>query len=173
MRTQVQSLASLSGLRIRRCHELWCRLAGCSFYSSPSLGTSVCHECGPKKTKNKLLAEKQEFPIRFHQEGDVTCEVAIQKCKFFGWEADRPSKQRAQHRAWKNSFQGILRRSHKLEPRVREGKREDIEDSHYVLLSREAIKSEFIRKKFAEHLKCSFFIINLMFFFFFWTVLKY
>ena len=22
----VQSLASLSGLRIRRCHELWCRL---------------------------------------------------------------------------------------------------------------------------------------------------
>lgn len=65
-----------------------------------------------------------------------------------------------------------MRRSHKLEPRVREGKREDIEDSHYVLLSREAIKSEFIRKKFAEHLKCSF-IINLMFFFFFRTVLKY
>ena len=25
MRTQVQSLASLSGLRIRRCCELWCR----------------------------------------------------------------------------------------------------------------------------------------------------
>ena len=25
MRTQVQSLASLSGLRIRCCHELWCR----------------------------------------------------------------------------------------------------------------------------------------------------
>ena len=25
MRTQVQSLASLSGLRIWRCHELWCR----------------------------------------------------------------------------------------------------------------------------------------------------
>ena len=26
MRLWVQSLASLSGLRIRRCHELWCRL---------------------------------------------------------------------------------------------------------------------------------------------------
>jgi len=26
MRLQVQSLASLSGLRIRRCRELWCRL---------------------------------------------------------------------------------------------------------------------------------------------------
>ena len=26
-RLQVQSLASLSGLRIRRCHELWCRPA--------------------------------------------------------------------------------------------------------------------------------------------------
>ena len=25
MRLQVQPLASLSGLRIRRCHELWCR----------------------------------------------------------------------------------------------------------------------------------------------------
>ena len=26
VRTQVQSLASFSGLRIWRCHELWCRL---------------------------------------------------------------------------------------------------------------------------------------------------
>ena len=26
MRFQVRSLALLSGLRIRRCHELWCRL---------------------------------------------------------------------------------------------------------------------------------------------------
>ena len=25
MRLQVQSLASLSGLRIQHCHELWCR----------------------------------------------------------------------------------------------------------------------------------------------------
>ena len=26
MRTRVWSLASLSGLKIRHCHELWCRL---------------------------------------------------------------------------------------------------------------------------------------------------
>ena len=30
MRTQVRSVASLSGLRIRRCHELWCGPRGSS-----------------------------------------------------------------------------------------------------------------------------------------------
>ena len=29
MRMQVQSLASLSGLRVRRCCELWCRSQAC------------------------------------------------------------------------------------------------------------------------------------------------
>ena len=63
---QVQSLASISELRIRRCPELWCRskmqLGSCiavalvwaSAYSSdepPSLGTSICRGCGPKKDK--------------------------------------------------------------------------------------------------------------------------
>ena len=57
MRTQVQHLASLRGLRIRHCHELWCKLqmrlgsgvavavleAGSwSSDSTPSLGTSMC-----------------------------------------------------------------------------------------------------------------------------------
>ena len=70
MRMQVLLLASLSGLRIRRCHELWCRsqmqlgsgvavaVAWAGGYSSdwtPSLETSICHECGPKKTKKKKL----------------------------------------------------------------------------------------------------------------------
>ena len=69
MRTQVPSLALLSGLRIWRCRELWCRwqtqlrsgidvtVKQASSYSSnstPSLGTSICCECSPKKTKNKL-----------------------------------------------------------------------------------------------------------------------
>ena len=85
MRSRVQSLASLSGLRIQRCQELWCRLqtwlgsgvamswgvgyrrgldlallwlwyrlvATASSDWTPSLGTSICHRCGPKKTKNK------------------------------------------------------------------------------------------------------------------------
>ena len=66
MRTLFQSLASLSGLRIQSCHELWCRLqmrlrsdvavalvqaGGYNSDSTPSLGTSICRRCGPKKTK--------------------------------------------------------------------------------------------------------------------------
>ena len=62
---QVQSLASLSGLRIQRCCELWCMLqtllrsdaavvvaqaGGYSFDLTSSLGTSVCHRCSPKNT---------------------------------------------------------------------------------------------------------------------------
>ena len=61
-----RSLASLSGLRIWHCREPWCRsqtwiwsriavvVAEASGYSSewiPSLGTSTCHGCSPRKTK--------------------------------------------------------------------------------------------------------------------------
>ena len=68
MKTQVWSLAFLSGLRIQHCHELWCRLQAllrscvavalvyASSYSSdwaPILGTSMCHGCSPKKIKKK------------------------------------------------------------------------------------------------------------------------
>ena len=68
MRTQVWSLALLSGLSIRHCRELWCRLqtwlrsgitvavvqAGSySSDSTPSLGTSICHGCGPKKERKE------------------------------------------------------------------------------------------------------------------------
>ena len=68
MRWRVRSLASLSGLRIWRCHELWCRsqtwvrsgvavamaeASTCSSDSTPSLGTSICLGCGPKKTHTK------------------------------------------------------------------------------------------------------------------------
>ena len=58
-RLQVQSLASLSGLRIQYCQELRCSLkmqlrsdvavaGSCSSNLTPSLGTSICHGCGPK-----------------------------------------------------------------------------------------------------------------------------
>ena len=68
MRTQVGSLALISGLRIQHYCQLWCRLqtwlrpgiavavvqASCySFDSTPSLGTSLCHECLPKKWQKK------------------------------------------------------------------------------------------------------------------------
>ena len=66
MRTQVRSLASVSGLGIQCGHELWwrsqTRLRSCaaaavveagnySSDSTPSLGTSMCHRCGPKTDK--------------------------------------------------------------------------------------------------------------------------
>ena len=56
--------ASLSGLRIQNCHDLWCRsqtwitscpavavgkASGCSSDSNPSLGTSICYGYGLKK----------------------------------------------------------------------------------------------------------------------------
>ena len=60
----VPSLALLSGLKIQRCRELWCRLqtqlgsrvamalawnGGYSSDSTPSLGSSICHRSSPKK----------------------------------------------------------------------------------------------------------------------------
>ena len=66
--------ALFSGLRIQHCCELWCRsqtwlgsgvavaVALASSYSSnstSSLGTSICHHCGPKKTKKKDKKNKE------------------------------------------------------------------------------------------------------------------
>ena len=68
MRLRVRSLPLLSGLTIRRCRELWCRLqtrlgsrvavalaeaGGYSSDSTPSLGTSICHGSGPRNSKKK------------------------------------------------------------------------------------------------------------------------
>ena len=68
MRMWFQSLALFSGLRIRRCYELLCRslmglesgvaVAEAGNYSSnltPSLGTSICLECSPKKKRKKPM----------------------------------------------------------------------------------------------------------------------
>ena len=75
MRTQVQSLALLNGLRIWFCHEMWCRLqiqlgslivvamvqaSGYSSDSTSSLGTSICSRCSPKKTKIKNTKQQQQ-----------------------------------------------------------------------------------------------------------------
>ena len=66
MRMWVRSLASLTGLGIYHCSDLWCRLqmrlrsgvavtvvkaSSCSSDSTPSLGTSIC--CGKKNQKKK------------------------------------------------------------------------------------------------------------------------
>ena len=82
-RMQIQSLALYSGLRIRRCHELWCmsqtqlgsdvavavvQASGYSFNSTPSLGTSICHGCGPEKQTNKKdqYLPKKMISLHYH-----------------------------------------------------------------------------------------------------------
>ena len=75
MRMQVQSLALQGGLRIQHCHELRGRsqtqlgsgiavpVAEAGSYSSnltPSLGTSICRGCGPKKQKKKKTKNKKQ-----------------------------------------------------------------------------------------------------------------
>jgi len=75
MRIQVRSLASLIGLRIQHCHEMWCRsqmqlgsciavaMAQAGSYSSdstPSLGTSICLSVALKRdthTQRKPLSK--------------------------------------------------------------------------------------------------------------------
>ena len=74
MRLWVQSLASLSELRIRHYRELWCRsqmglrcgtavavakASRCSSSWTPSLGTSICCGHGPRKDK-KTKQTKQK-----------------------------------------------------------------------------------------------------------------
>ena len=76
MRMQVWSWALLSGLRIWHYHELFCRskmrlrsdIAVAVVYagrlssdSTPSLGTSICHRCGPKKKKKKRKKKRTEL----------------------------------------------------------------------------------------------------------------
>ena len=74
MRLQVPSLASISGLRIWRCHELWYRLqtqlrsdvavavvwaGSCSSSSTPSLGSSVSVALKSKKKKKVVFLQIQ------------------------------------------------------------------------------------------------------------------
>ena len=74
-RRQTRSLALLSGLRVWHCRELQCRsqtqlrsgdaaaMVEAGSYSSdstPSLGMSICHDCIPKKQKNKKQKQKQK-----------------------------------------------------------------------------------------------------------------
>ena len=90
MKLRVQSLASLSGLRIQHCHELWwCRsqmqlrsrvavavvqVGSYSSDSTPSLGTSIYHGCNPRKDqKKKKLSRESDQESRssshyFHNE---------------------------------------------------------------------------------------------------------
>ena len=70
MKTQVQSLASLSGLRVQHCCDLWCSLqtwlrsgiavavvwvSGYSSDSTSALGTSICWGWPEKDQKKKCV----------------------------------------------------------------------------------------------------------------------
>ena len=72
MRTQVPSLASLGGVTIWHCCNCSCRhvsdlvavaVVQAGSYSSdstPSLGTPICRECSPEKTKDKKKKKKRK-----------------------------------------------------------------------------------------------------------------
>ena len=83
MRMQVLSLALFSGLRVGCCRELGCRsktrlgsgvavavawAGNCSSDSTPSLGTSICGWCVPKKGKKK----KKSFDGEENEQGLLT-----------------------------------------------------------------------------------------------------
>ena len=80
LRMRVWSLASLGGLRIWCCHELWCssqmqlgshiavalvlvqnlwQAGSCSSDSMPSLGTSICCRCSLKNQKKKKKKKRK------------------------------------------------------------------------------------------------------------------
>ena len=96
IRMWVQSLPSLSGLRIQGFRELWSRLqtrlrsgtavaiVQAGSYSSkltPSLGTSICWGYSPKKTTNKT--KKRKIIIVFLRLilKNITCII----CKWNKW----------------------------------------------------------------------------------------
>ena len=73
----VRSLAPLSGLGIRLCHELWCQsqmwlgswvavasmqASSCSSNSTPHVETSLFRRCGPKKKKQEKKYMWEENP---------------------------------------------------------------------------------------------------------------
>ena len=87
MRLQVRSLASLSALKIWHCRELWCKsqtrlgsgiamalaqASNCSSDSIPSLGTSICLGCSPRKDKKRQKRKNWEIsPRKPHKEDTV------------------------------------------------------------------------------------------------------
>ena len=64
MRMQVWSLASLSELRIWHCQEMQCLVLPWLWLQlqfNPSLGTSICPRCSPKKAKKKKERKKKRW----------------------------------------------------------------------------------------------------------------
>ena len=101
----VRSLVSLIGLRIQRCHELWCRsqrqlrsfvavavakASGHSSDSTPSLGTSICRGHGPKKTrKRKKETYKPTWSIQTQILENQVCNSAVDPYSHVNCEFER------------------------------------------------------------------------------------
>ena len=81
------SMASLTGLRIQHCYELWCEsqtrlgsatavalaeAGSCSSDWTPSLGTSICRKCGPEKCKNKQKTPQKQKQKEINKENSST-----------------------------------------------------------------------------------------------------
>ena len=91
IRMLFRSLASLSGLRIQHYRALWCRsqkrlgsgvavavaeASSCSSDLTPSLATSICSRCNPKKTRKKKVGSSHLDPRKlFSQFSDSSCFV--------------------------------------------------------------------------------------------------
>ena len=58
---------------------LWCRLAAVAPIRLPSLGTSICHRCGPKKQKS-LLARLWGTGFLTHCQGRPWCDPSRVAC---------------------------------------------------------------------------------------------
>ena len=80
-------IPGLTWLSIWHCHELWCRLqtllesivavavaqaSSCSSHQTPSLGTAMCHTCGPTKGKSKSKIKEKKSPKPERQEIEKT-----------------------------------------------------------------------------------------------------
>ena len=96
VRLQVPSLASLRGLRIRRCRELWCRsqtglgsrvavamvqAGSCIADLTPSLGTSICRRCSPEKKAKKKTTHTHTHTHTHTQKGPRVCRL-VRGCVF-------------------------------------------------------------------------------------------
>ena len=113
---QVRSLASLSGLRIQGCHELWCRsqtqlrsgiavaLVQVSSYSSdltPGLGISMCHRCGPKKQSKAKQNKTKDGRQKIKEDWILEAPVVSQEGSVVSWKCWNQVRSPAWHRRLK------------------------------------------------------------------------
>ena len=86
MALQVRFLVSLSGLRIWHCCGQWHRPAAVALI--PTLGTSICHECSPKKQKNLKISKQNEVEVKAGEGGGTSSRRSLTDL-LFKWNLGR------------------------------------------------------------------------------------